>query len=355
MAVVTFSIGDKDYITKLNTMSQQAGDVQQARTDAQQAAIDATAEKQAAQQAKLDAQAISETGLPAQANNANRALVTNGGNTEWRAVFAPPLTTTTGGSLLQHYQAGFYRIANATLDLPTGISAGNNDFWIEVKSLFGYPADANDADYRRVIATDLRTFATYELLVTAGVPRGWVKREVSSMEDNQGLIGTAPIADLNLFSHGKGTFGTAALNRPATSQGWGYIESIAYSSLFRLQRVWDMHDDNRYFQRIMKEGAFSSWLEYWLKPVVYDADYAFPALLVDGELVTSASANITMPSTPQPKARIVINQTNDAATTTLLGGSTNFINAKGATDTQAQWTGRARCTCVFDGTNWRIL
>jgi hypothetical protein len=82
MAVTVFSVGDKDYLTKLNTMSQQAGDVQQAKTDAEQAVVDAQTEvtnaaneKLAAQQAKADAQAIAVGDLNWSVANAGRALV----------------------------------------------------------------------------------------------------------------------------------------------------------------------------------------------------------------------------------------------------------------------------------------
>ena len=98
---VVFTLGDKDYIAKLNQMSQQAGDVQAAktaaetaRTEAQQAVTQAqtagAAEvtKAAQEVAKAaahvaNAQAIAESGLPAQTGNAGKVLKTNGTATSW--------------------------------------------------------------------------------------------------------------------------------------------------------------------------------------------------------------------------------------------------------------------------------
>lgn len=99
---LVFTLGDKDYIQKLNQMSQQSGDTQAAKhsaelaaATAQQAVQDArnagAAEvaKAAAEVAKAaghvaDAKAIAETGLPAQAGKAGAMLVTDGNRTYWR-------------------------------------------------------------------------------------------------------------------------------------------------------------------------------------------------------------------------------------------------------------------------------
>jgi len=82
MAAIVFNVGDKDYLAKLNSMSQQSGDVQQAKTDAQQAVVDAqnevsnaANEKLAAQQAKADAQSIAVGDLNWGVINTGRALV----------------------------------------------------------------------------------------------------------------------------------------------------------------------------------------------------------------------------------------------------------------------------------------
>lgn len=98
---VVFTLGDKDYIAKLNQMSQQAGDVQAAkqaaetaRTQAQQAVTQATTAgaaevtKAAQEVAKAaahvaNAQAIAESGLPAQTGHAGKVLKTNGTATSW--------------------------------------------------------------------------------------------------------------------------------------------------------------------------------------------------------------------------------------------------------------------------------
>lgn len=58
MSVVEFSVGDKDYIDKLNEMSTQAGDVQQAKTDAENAVETSQAAAIQAEEARVNAQAV---------------------------------------------------------------------------------------------------------------------------------------------------------------------------------------------------------------------------------------------------------------------------------------------------------
>ena len=106
--VVQFSLGDKDYIQKLNQMSQQAGDVQAAKTaaetarnQAQQAVTNATnagaaeVAKAAAEVAKAaaevtkaaghaaNAQVISQSGLPSQSGKAGHVFKSNGTVANW--------------------------------------------------------------------------------------------------------------------------------------------------------------------------------------------------------------------------------------------------------------------------------
>lgn len=60
MAVVQFAAGDKDYIDKLNLMSQQAGDVQQAKTDTNQYKADTALLKQDVLTLKNDTENIKQ-------------------------------------------------------------------------------------------------------------------------------------------------------------------------------------------------------------------------------------------------------------------------------------------------------
>lgn len=98
---VVFTLGDKDYIAKLNQMSEQAGDVQQAKADAIEAktaaenAVVAAQQAGAAEVAKAAAEvtkaaghvanalAISQSGLPSQAGKARASLVSNGTTATW--------------------------------------------------------------------------------------------------------------------------------------------------------------------------------------------------------------------------------------------------------------------------------
>jgi len=140
MAAVIFNVGDKDYLTKLNTMSQQAGDVQLAKADAQQAVIDAQTEvtnavneKLAAQQAKAAAQAIAVGDLNWSVANMGRALVNGDSiltNGAVETVYTLPATITAGHQFyLKNIGTGNIAIAaSATISITDGtVTAVNGD------------------------------------------------------------------------------------------------------------------------------------------------------------------------------------------------------------------------------------
>lgn len=101
---VVFTLGDKDYIQKLNQMSQQSGDTLAAKQAAEQAALQAGLAVQQAQSAgaaevskaatevakaaahAANAQAIAQSGLPAQSGKAGCAFVSNGSSANWTAL-----------------------------------------------------------------------------------------------------------------------------------------------------------------------------------------------------------------------------------------------------------------------------
>lgn len=79
---ISFSAGDKDYISKLNNLAESAGDVQAASNRAETAASKA-------ENALKNAQAVAETGLPDQPSNPGAFLMTSGDATEWGTIRFP--------------------------------------------------------------------------------------------------------------------------------------------------------------------------------------------------------------------------------------------------------------------------
>ena len=151
---VVFTLGDKDYISKLNQMSEQAGDVQQAKTDAISAKNDAQAAIVAAQQAGAaevskaaaevtkaaghvaNAQAIAQSGLPSQSGKNRAALVSNGTTATWEQVEIVVGPFTSSQTITRSAQKTVVLVDTRSASVPITLSGFVAGDQVEIVKLF---------------------------------------------------------------------------------------------------------------------------------------------------------------------------------------------------------------------------